>query len=76
MSTCVWCQSDGVGELMSIRPTVLLPQCEMATVCPSGDVVIIFGSGPVSISLTMASVFVSMTATADGSWALMSNVRR
>ena len=39
-------------------------------------VVIIFGSGPVSIRRTMASVFVSMTATADGSCALMSNVRR
>ena len=72
----MWRHSSGFPDDMSMRPTVLLPQCEMATVLPSGDVLTILGSGPVSISRTTLSLRVSITATADGSCALMSNERR
>ena len=48
---------------MSIRPTVLLPQCEMATVCPSGDVVIIFGSGAIRMSAAELREVVDRTGT-------------
>ena len=61
---------------MSTMPTVLSPQWVTAIFLPSGEQAIILGRGPVSKSRTSVSAEQSMTAIAEGSWALRSKLRR